>query len=280
MRSVGPLFGRPLFGRIAWAPAAFAVVACAAPHPDGGGGRGAPGAASAAAIAEATVARPADSAVAPTDPTGSASGARRNAVIAVPRSAGAITPTGKFRIGVWAGAPSTGTLLDATGHGAVPVSEARLLWSEGMLYVFFYAGDLDLQARVTKRDGPVWNDDSVAFALEGPDGKKRVIQVSVTGVVTDGLCPGDAAGLADPRCDLGWESGVRAATDYDGTLNRIDDRDEEWAVEAAIPLASLGPATPTAGSTVPFSVSRCEMAHDGPRACGSWSGTLRFEAKP
>ncbi len=102
------------------------------------------------------------------------------------------------------------------------------------------------------------------------------MRVSVTGVVSDGTCPPDAADLSDPRCDLRWESGARAATDYDGKLNDIADRDEEWAVEAALPLGPLGVVHP-AGAEVPVRVSRCEIAHDGPRARGAWAGTLVLE---
>jgi hypothetical protein len=198
----------------------------------------------------------------------------------VTRAGARVVPTGHFDVHVWGGAANTGTLLDKAGHGAVPVSEARFLWSDDALFLFFYAGDLDLQAHATKHDGPVWNDDSVALAFPAPDGTKRIIQISVTGIVADGICPGDAAGLSDARCDLRWESGTRAGTDTDGTLNHVGDRDEEWAVEAAIPLAAF-PAAGAAGTVIPVSISRCEIAYDGPHACGAWgyppSGLLVFE---
>jgi hypothetical protein len=189
-----------------------------------------------------------------------------------------IEPVGHFRIQRWGGAPSTGTLLDRQGKGAVPVSEGRFLWGSGALYLFFYAGDLDLEARVDRHDGPIWNDDSVelAFAAPGDAGagkESRVIRISVKGVVSDGLCPADAVALSDPRCDLRWESGARAATDFDGILNSIAERDEEWAVEAAIPLASLG-SKAAPGARIPVRMSRCEIAHDGVRACGAWQATL------
>ncbi len=188
----------------------------------------------------------------------------------MPHAQARIVPTGHFDVHAWGGGARTGTFLDKAGLGAVPVSEARLLWGDGALYVFFYAGDLDLQAHATKRDEAVWNDDSVALTFRAPDGAKRIIQISVTGVVADGICPADAVGLADPRCDRRWESGVRVGTDADGTFNRIGDRDEEWAVEAAIPLAAIGVPSAAAGTRIPLTIGRCEMAYDGPRACGAW----------
>jgi hypothetical protein len=198
-------------------------------------------------------------------------------VLHVPRAAHAIVPTGHFNVDAWTGAVSTHTLLDASGRGAVPVSEARFLWGSGQLYVFFYAGDLDLQAHVKHADGPVWNDDSVALTFSQSDGTQRIIQISVTGVVADGKCPADARDLADARCDLAWQSGARVGTDSDGTLNQIGDRDEEWAVEVAIPLTAIGGP---AGGRVPFAIRRQEIAHDGPRQRGSWGGALVLEDTP
>jgi hypothetical protein len=193
-------------------------------------------------------------------------------VLGVPRATTPIQPTGHFNVKIWGTAANTHTLLDRQGLGAVPVSEARFLWGDGQIYMFFYAGDLDLQARAAKHDGAVWKDDSVAMTFFSSDGTKRVIQISPKGVVADGTCPDDASDLGDPRCDLKWESGVRAAVDSDGTFNKVHDFDEEWAVEAAVPLASLSLGKAGPGTRVPFRVSRCEVAYDGAHACGSWGG--------
>jgi hypothetical protein len=193
-------------------------------------------------------------------------------VLYVPRASAPIQPRGGFRVKVWEDAVNTHALLDREGRGAVPATEARFLWSDGQLYVRFYSGDLDLQVRATKHDGPVWKDDSVLFAFFEADQKKRVIQVSPTGVVADGSCPTDAADLGDPRCDLGWESGAKVGTDYDGTINKLGDFDEEWSVEAAIPLKAIAPEGAGAGARIPFALVHCEMAYNGPRACGSWGG--------
>lgn len=187
----------------------------------------------------------------------------------VPPAAAFIEPTGKFKVETWANAVNTHTLLDPEGRGAVPVSEARFLWGDGQLYVRFYAGDLDMQAHATAHDGPVWDDDSVTLAFFS-DGRMRAIQISPTGIVADGDCPGDAAKLSDARCDLGWESGVRVAVDHDGSVNRAGDFDEEWAVEAAIPLSSVFLGGAESGARIRFALSRCEMATDGRRSCGSW----------
>jgi hypothetical protein len=191
-------------------------------------------------------------------------------VLSVPRADAPWKPTGEFNVGIWGKSPRTRTLLDDRGQGAVPVSEARFLWQGPNLYFFFYAGDLDLQCHAKRRDGPVWLDDSVAMTFISPNGVRRMIQISPAGVVADGQCPADASGLDDARCDLSWDSGVTFGVDSDGTFNRIGDFDEEWAVEAAVPFASIGIQNAGKGSVVRVYIRRCEIAHDGPRACGTW----------
>jgi hypothetical protein len=199
-----------------------------------------------------------------------ASAPARPPVLRVPFTKAPLVPSGRFDVNVWAPAVNTHTLLDEHGHGAVPVSEARFLWGGGGLYVFFYAADVDLQVKATQHDGPVWKDDGAVLEFPSAGDRKFVIDVSPTGVVADAICPLDAADVGDARCDLHWESGVRVGTDYDGTINTLGDFDEEWAVEMAVPLASIAVRPPFAGAQIPFSLFRCEVAHDGKRACGSW----------
>ena len=187
----------------------------------------------------------------------------------VPRAAKPLTPSSEFDVSTWGNAVNTHTLLDTSGKGAVPVSEARFLWGNGQLYVAFYAGDLDLEVREKAHDGPVWKDDSVMLSFFTSDGKKRIISASPTGVLADALCPHDAENSSDARCDLRWESHARIAVDYDGTLNKLGDFDEEWTIQFAIPLRSLGAAS-TAGTRLSFTLNRCDMAFDGKRACGAW----------
>lgn len=187
----------------------------------------------------------------------------------VPRSAKALTPSSHFDIDFWGNAVNTHTLLDAAGKGAVPVSEARFLWGNGQLYLNFYAGDLNLEVHEKAHDGALWKDDSVTLAFFGRDGKKRLISASPTGVLADAVCPIDAKNWADARCDRHWESHTRIGVDYDGTLNKLGDFDEEWNIQFAIPLASLD-ASPSAGTHLEFTLNRCDIAFDGQRACGAW----------
>jgi hypothetical protein len=187
----------------------------------------------------------------------------------VPRASRSLTPSGHFDVDFWGAAVNTHTLLDSTGKGAVPVSEARFLWGHDQLYVAFYAGDLDLEVHEKAHDGPLWKDDSVTLSFFSSDGKKRMISVSPTGVLADAICPADARNWSDARCDPHWESHARIGVDYDGTLNKLGDFDEEWNIQFAIPLRFLAvPAS--AGTRLAFTLNRCDIAFDGQRACGMW----------
>jgi hypothetical protein len=158
----------------------------------------------------------------------------------------------------------TPNFVDENGRGIVPYTEARFRWEGDKLYALLYAGDLDLEATITDHDGPLERDDS--FRLSFRNGvEERVIAVSVLGTVADASCTG--SGRAQ-RCDPAWESGVQVAVDKDGSLNKIGDNDEEWVVEMAIPLASLG-VTPGPGRRIPLAVTRCEVGH-GATPCGGW----------
>src|SRR5262249_32753517 len=125
----------------------------------------------------------------------------------------------------------TRNFRDEHKQGMVPFTQAKVRWGRGFLYLLLYAGDLDLEGRVKKRDADVETDD--AFHLEFQRGDEvRVISVSVLGTIADALCTASPTGR---KCDPGWDSGARLAVDRDGSLNKIGDNDEEWVVEMSIP---------------------------------------------
>lgn len=205
-----------------------------------------------------------------------AGGCGRKLALAAPGEASLVVPrvAGPVKIDaelegkkLWeADVGATGNFKDQGGHGMVPYTEAKARWGNGKLYLMLYAGDLDLQGSVRARDGALDGDD--AFRLEfGQGNDVRVIWVSVLGTLADARCRRAPGGRA---CDTGWDSHADVAVDRDGTLNKIGDNDEEWVVEMAIPLASLGVANARPGTRIPFAVSRCEVGHGQRHDCGGW----------
>jgi hypothetical protein len=195
--------------------------------------------------------------------------------LAVPRIAGPVKIDAELEgKKMWeADTGVTPNFKDAAGHGMVPFTQAKARWGDGQLYLMLYAGDLDLEGTVRAHDGAVERDDAFHLEFGGGD-EVRVISVSVLGTVADALCHQGPAGRT---CDRGWESHARVAVDRDGTLNKIGDNDEEWVVEMAVPLASLGVKDTGPGTRIPFSIRRCEVGHGQNHGCGGWGDQPRGE---
>ena len=182
----------------------------------------------------------------------------------VPRLHGAIVLDGDMDDSGWAGnIARTGSFLAPSGLPARPYSDARMVWGDGFLYVALYAADEDVRAQPRVPDSPVWLDDAFHLAFTSSDRVERTLDVSVLGVVTDAIRRGDGP------ADYAWQSGVHVAHENDGTLNDATDDDEEWVLELAIPLESLG-LKGDKGERVGFSVRRCDTPKGLARVCGSW----------
>jgi hypothetical protein len=118
------------------------------------------------------------------------------------------------------------------GAQARPYSEIRILRDETHLFVGLYAADEDIRS-------------TDAFDVTaGP------LHAHLT-----------AGGTATPGT-------VRTAVDRDGTLDDAHDNDEEWVVEAAMPLDELGPAP------VAITAERCDTTKSGEHRCGRWTGQI------
>jgi hypothetical protein len=72
-----------------------------------------------------------------------------------------------------------------------------------------------------------------------------------------------------PKNSVDFDAHVSAAIDFDGTPDHPSDDDEEWVVEASIPLASLGMSSGITKFGV--EISRCDQPHPPSlRLCGSF----------
>lgn len=162
----------------------------------------------------------------------------------------------------------TGPFDGADGLPARPHSEARFVWGDGMLYVMLYAADQDIHSRFSAPDSPIWEDDSFHLVFT-TDAREVSFDLSPTGVLTDGLRTRSMtpAGSGHPF-DYTWSSGAHVSHELDGTPNQPDDEDEEWVLEMAIPLESLGLAEK--GERVALTMRRCDTPKGAARTCASW----------
>jgi hypothetical protein len=122
----------------------------------------------------------------------------------------------------------------ADGGEARPYSQIRLLRDDRTLYVGLYAADQDIRS-------------SDAFEL-------------AIGTLTLSI---DPHGRITPPI-----AGAKVAADVDETLDDPNDEDEEWVIEAAIPIAAVPPGATT------IHARRCDTPKDGHERCGSWDGPL------
>ena len=159
--------------------------------------------------------------------------------LVVPQVGAALHIDGELDETAWHSPARTGPFVDGEGETAAPYSEARLLRDDRFLYLGLYAADEDIRA-----------DDEFVVELDAP---KRHVAWHFT-----------AGGKLTPAV-----AGASAAVDTDGTIGDARDDDEEWAVEAAIPLSAVPFG---ADGTVTARITRCDLTKDHVRRCGAWSG--------
>jgi hypothetical protein len=128
----------------------------------------------------------------------------------------------------------------AGGGEARPYSHIRLLRDARTLYIGLYAADQDIRS-------------TEAFELA-----LGTLRLAI-----------DPRGRITPPT-----AGIAAAAEVDETLDDPSDEDEEWVIEAAIPIAAVPPGTTT------IHAARCDTPKDGTPRCGAWDGPLALSPKP
>lgn len=150
----------------------------------------------------------------------------------IPKTSVAIALDGELHEPPWNERAFRAVLAGDDGQQARPYSEIRLLHDDRALYVGLYAADQDIRS---------------TDAWELTIGT-RTLRIDATGKPSE---PGIATGI-----------------DRDGTLDNPGDDDEEWVIEAAIPI-------PTA--PIEITAKRCDTPKDGTTRCGQWHGSLALE---
>lgn len=153
------------------------------------------------------------------------------------------------------------------GEPSMPRARVRFAWDEHRLYAAFDLGDESLTSPDTTRDAPLYRADAAELFIDATgDGRRYVeLQVSPRGVLMDAAFDGG------PRANmrLAYDSGATVAAVAEGTIDLQTDRDRGYAVELAIPLASLrtGPTTGARGQRLWVNAFRTST-DEGPRGSG------------
>lgn len=196
----------------------------------------------------------------------SAAIARGGPVLRVPHCHGGITLDGDTDDPAWVRPPGpakTGNFHTETGAPGIPYTQARLVWGDEYLYLALYASDEDIESKVDRPDGPLGPDDDAIHIIFSQGDTQYAFDVSPNAMITDSIRRGGGA------WDSSWNSGAHASREMDGTLNDPRNLDEEWEIELAIPLSSLG-LSGEPGESIGVSFHRCDKPKDSPRVCVGW----------
>ncbi len=158
------------------------------------------------------------------------------------KAEGTVNIDGKLDEPLW----SKATLLSAfrtpqADHKAKFPTEARIAYDAANLYVSFRCHEpklSELVTTVTKRDGAVWDDDSVEIFIDTNLDRKTYYQfvINANGVVYDGL---GRDGAWNGKCT------AKASREADA-----------WTLEVAIPWKTIGMDAPKPGTQLGFEVAR------------------------
>ena len=171
--------------------------------------------------------------------------------VTAPSTSEAIELNGELEEETWRGSGRTGAFLSPGTHDpARPYSDARVMHDATNLYVGLYAADQEMKSK----------SDAFQLAFIDPrDGSTLLLSIGVDKVVKEKRMVNGQS--------QAWSSGIKFGIDADGTLDDPSDEDEEWIIEAAIPLASLGLEH---GREIRASFARCDTPKGSEERCGSW----------
>ncbi|MEO8902047.1 MAG: carbohydrate-binding family 9-like protein, partial [Polyangiaceae bacterium] len=159
---------------------------------------------------------------------------------------------GKLDEPAWATASTTGPLVDV-GNGQIskgPVNgDVKVLWNDDGIYVGFSVADKDIIGgfKKTDKDPHLWTKDTVEMMVD-PDGDNKdyyEIQINPQNLVFDSQFDDYNQPKVEPDGPFGhqeWSANLKSAVTLDGTLDKSDDEDRGYTVEAFIPWKSFSKA--------------------------------------
>lgn len=182
----------------------------------------------------------------------------------------------------WVSATKSERFVDLVS-GARPIHDTRVavLWDDAALYIGFWVEEPNLEATMTERDAPVYEENDVEVFIAGEDAYYE-FEVNPLGTIyeaffiwesayesggfstkselqrdTLGFRPWNGVGFPNhpkgPRLGFfQWDlPGLQCAVHRDGVINDPSVRDRGWTVEIAIPWSGLQILTAGGKRTLP-----------------------------
>lgn len=162
---------------------------------------------------------------------------------------------GKLDEAAWQAAPLAGPFVDpntgAEAKASAVQGKARLLWGAEGLYLGVEVTDKDVVGgfKKTDKDPQLWTKDTIELMVD-PDGNGDnkdyyEIQINPQNLVFDSRFDDYNQPKTEPDGPFGhqeWSSNVKSKVVVDGTLDKSDDEDKGYTVEAMIPWKSFDKA--------------------------------------
>ena len=163
---------------------------------------------------------------------------------------------GKLDEPAWQTAASTGPLVDVRSgepNQTFPVNgDVKVLWNDEGIYVGFSIADTDMIGGFEKgdQDPHLWTKDTVEMMVD-PEGDGDnldyyEIQINPQNLVFDSQFDDYNKPKTEPNGPFGhqdWSSNLKSAVALDGTVDKSDDEDRGYTVEALIPWKSFAKAS-------------------------------------
>ncbi len=199
--------------------------------------------------------------------------------MAIPRANGAITLDGRLDEPAWNAAARTGPLVATMSGEPAAATDARgqtrLVWDDTNLYVAFEVQDENLVDPSTAHDDHLWEHDAVEVMID-PDGDGQnyyEFQVSPKNQRFDTRYDRARTPAAPGIVDFNPET--RSGVVVNGTIGNVDDNDQGYTVEFAIPWAAINnglPHTPPqVGDSIRLNLFVLDEAKQGGHRFAAWS---------
>jgi len=200
--------------------------------------------------------------------------------VVIPKLQGQLTVDGNLNEAVWSKAAPLSPFVLNDGSGPERERTAVRVWyDDSALYLGWTCTDDDIQATFTARDSKFWEEEVAEFFVtSGRLDRYFELQWNPLGGEFDAIINNkmDSRGVST-NFTGDWSftaKGMKSAVKLKGTAANSSDKDELWQVEAVIPFADLGEATPKPKTVWRGNFYRFNRAKDRQPALLSWSPTL------
>lgn len=171
---------------------------------------------------------------------------------------------------IWELAPWTHSFVDIEG-GSKPIpghsTRVKMLWDDQYLYLYARMEEPHVWGTLMQRDTIIYHNNDFEVFIKPFDQQSVYYEIEVNPLNTIMDLMMDKPYRFGGDAHMHWDvKGLKSAVYVEGTLNKADDVDQYWAVEMAIPFASLStfsrPVIPKLNEYWKVNFSRVQWGYD------------------